>query len=305
MNERTLLYLLAALFLLSGCAPAGLGGIDAESTLTPTDIPVTAAWTKTPVEPTATKTPRPTSPTITMTPTISATPALEIPALTESERAERIQQLFTQNADCKFPCWWGVVPGITGTHDALQHISSFFGEPPYAFITEKDSIIYYYYVSDEIDLVIINTMLFEMDQKISHMILSVDKPPRIKGFSPFLNSLKIDHILTTYGIPSKVLLYHQPPVEPNSLGFADLWLVYEEPPGFMIEYTIGDPPVPQLCPLRPDDYLLDSILVYFGPQDKKELSIHYQYAKELDPQEFYRQMSVPDQCMDLPQDVWR
>jgi len=305
MNGRTLPYLLAVLFFLSGCRPTGFGGVDAEPTPTPADIPLTATLTNTRVEPTTTKTLRPTSPAITMTPSVSPTPTLDIPVLSTAERAERIQQLFLQNDDCIFPCWWGVVPGVTGTHTALQHISSFLGEPPEVYGSTTKDINYSYTLLDDIDLKIIGTTLFEKDHKISHMILHVEKPSRIEGFALFLSSLKIDQILTTYGTPSKVLLYHQPPAEPNSLGFADLWLVYEEPPGFILEYAIGDPPVPKLCPLRPDDYLLGSIIVYFGPQDKKELPLHYEYANEINPREFSQHFSVPNQCMELPEDTWR
>jgi hypothetical protein len=186
-KQKTLLCLFVVLFFLSGCAPTGLRGMDAEPTLTPTGTPLTAAWTNTPDEPTVAKTLTPTLPAITMTPTVSPTPTLDIPVLSTAERAERIQQLFLQNDDCKFPCWLGVVPGVTGTHAALQHISSFIGEPPDVYSSTTKDNNFSYILLDDIDLKIIGIALFEKDLKISRMRVNIDKPWRIEGYSDFLS----------------------------------------------------------------------------------------------------------------------
>jgi hypothetical protein len=306
MNMRIcFLNMITLLLIFSGCTPSESGRIDAEPSITVTAIPVTETWTVTPIEPTHTATPSPTKPERTPSPTSSGTPTLEIPILSQEERAERIQQLFADNDECKFPCWWGVVPGITDTHAALQHISSYFGEMPHVFTTEKKSTIYYYTILDELDIRTIHSGLYEVNNKINHMRLYVDKPSRIEGFSTFLNSLKVDQILTTYGVPSRVLFYYHPPVEPNSVGGAYLWIVYEQPPGFIIEYSIDEPPMPKLCPLSPDNYRLEYIIVYLGALDQHEFPLVYGYAEQLDVEEFYYQLSSPNECMILPEEVWR
>jgi hypothetical protein len=136
------------------------------------------------------------------------------------------------------------------------------------------------------------------------MRVNIDKPWRIEGYSDFLSSLDILEILRHYGTPSTVLLYYHPPVEPNNGGFYFLWILYKQH-GFVVEYLAVKPKPPKLCPLRAVDNHVEAIEVYLGGLDQFEYPLDYRFANELDPVEFYQQLSVSNQCMELPEEVWR
>jgi hypothetical protein len=74
-------------------------------------------------EPTQTLTP---SSTCTRTPKPSLTTTwTPLPTLSSQESKNLIQELYETNADCSFPCWWGITPEKTAWVTAKQFLSQF------------------------------------------------------------------------------------------------------------------------------------------------------------------------------------
>ena len=97
----------------------------------PGAISTTAPYTKVAPSETATATSTATAkPTRTSTPTATATnirtptwtPLATLPA---AEAAKFARDLYTNNAGCKLPCWWGATPGETQWNTTDQFLSSF------------------------------------------------------------------------------------------------------------------------------------------------------------------------------------
>jgi hypothetical protein len=89
--------------------PQPTEAVVAEPTLQPTRKANTAIVTATG---TATRTAIPTR-----TPTVSPT-WTPLPSLPKEEAQVILQELYTNNAGCRLPCWWGIVPGETRWVDA-------------------------------------------------------------------------------------------------------------------------------------------------------------------------------------------
>lgn len=93
----------------------------------PQNLSTSEAITPT-ASPSLTATPVP-SATLTMEPTATQTPVLPtwtpLPTLAPDQADQMVQNLLRHNAGCRFPCWWGIIPGITTWPEASHFLSSF------------------------------------------------------------------------------------------------------------------------------------------------------------------------------------
>lgn len=115
-------FFLALLIMLIGCeafvsVPVP---IPTATVVAASPVPPPVAITPTP-SPTASETPS-TTPTPFLTSTPTATPR---PTLAPTQASALVIDLYQHNANCKLPCWWGVVPGKTKWLDAQAFFETF------------------------------------------------------------------------------------------------------------------------------------------------------------------------------------
>jgi hypothetical protein len=116
---------LAVLFMVLGCRPLSLPFASPTPSLA---IPLSPSGTMTMTPlPSLTRTPEPSSTplpslTPTQTPAVTWTP---LPTLPVEEAQALIQDLLENNAGCRLPCWWGIVPGETSWQEAHQFLAPF------------------------------------------------------------------------------------------------------------------------------------------------------------------------------------
>lgn len=100
----------------AGCGDGGRGGVSSTATAGPTTVTLT-------VSPLPSHTPTPTqAPTTRPTAAATKTP---VPTLTAEEAMEGVRDLFENNAGCRLPCWWGLIPGETEWIKAQNFLSPY------------------------------------------------------------------------------------------------------------------------------------------------------------------------------------
>ncbi len=114
--------LLLAMVLLTGC------GVPSVTTIETPTADLTTSPTSSPEVPSPTKSPT----SLSDTPFPTQTPALlvsETPmpghALPLSDAQSLALELLQSNENCLFPCWWGLIPGITSAQDAKLFLEGF------------------------------------------------------------------------------------------------------------------------------------------------------------------------------------
>jgi hypothetical protein len=82
------------------------------------------------------------SPAATSSPTSAARPSstlrptwTPLPTLPAEEALKMVHELFTTNAGCRLPCWWGITPGVTTWEEARQFFAAFTTD-----IIQRDSV---------------------------------------------------------------------------------------------------------------------------------------------------------------------
>jgi hypothetical protein len=226
--------LLAAICLiLAGCTKA-----TATNQTTPTATPTI----KTPIPPLTA------IPTIeTLVPSLSPFPTITpIPTLAAEDAYSRLLELLQNNLGCSLPCLWGITPGISTISDVQNLILPFAGVAEYSRLPSnifggmifnipmKDdsriSIFLSYYPSPDsqtISAVLLGTQAFHND----------GDPNQDQSFygsdlyTKMLNSYTLHGILSTYGVPSEVLVF----VEPSAPKYFNLRILYPEK-GIFISY---------------------------------------------------------------------
>jgi hypothetical protein len=175
------------------------------------------------------------APAVTSTEIPSSTPSLPItqapsplPTLRPDEAQNLVLELFENNANCKLPCWWGIIPGKTAWTAARQFLETIaIRLAETQFESDSPLIVHsvylplpeeikergfttqgYYVVNGEIDLIVAhptNTHLFS-----------------------------IPAILSNYGAPSEVLLRTYNAPREGILPF--ILILYYPEQGFMVSY---------------------------------------------------------------------
>jgi hypothetical protein len=249
----------------------------------------------------------------------STTEPIVSPTLTPTIPGPQVEanilELLRTNAGCIFPCWWGIIPGLTSWNDAkLFLLNNGIGINPDAtaqFITQAGVIndFEFYLRNGNVDIVQITSESIQHDQAFRQLWIN---------YAP-------EAIIAKFGQPSQVL------VETASEGYDgtpkdvsfDIWLFYAQQ-GFLIRYSgfVNNVATYRFCPTFDANgssiYSLRIILSYPGnktpltyftqlPSPYVDRSLDLGQASGITVGEFYdlyQQTSKPI-CIETPRDIWK
>jgi hypothetical protein len=255
--------LLLFIFLI-GCAPNEVRPTTAvaetsEPTLTPTS--------------TITSTPLPSPTAVPFT----STPITPVPTLPPKEQEAYLLNLIETNNHCRLPCLFGIQPGIS-TWEEIRSVE----EPLHfraAYLPDSNGFLYLYaHVTDKIEHLDIafsgSGHLIEHITAATYIFLPSDP-----GYSPAIakagRAYSLPNILAEYGMPSRIRLYIQGQVAPNSGSLAEILLFYDHL-GFGVHYfflnAVTQDPVNSATRICLKDDHLESFKLYLqAPGDRTPL----------------------------------
>ncbi len=151
------------------------------------------------------------------------------PRLADTDREARVWKLFQTNGGCRFPCWWGIVPGETSWEAAHAFFTPFLnsGTQQYrADITHEITTVGEYYHALDFNIEFVAGDGFP----VSNILIS-DIPLE------YLSSLTIRQVFQTYGAPGEIYIrspYRE--IGDNScVGEFQMFLYYPST-GFAVRY---------------------------------------------------------------------
>jgi hypothetical protein len=158
------------------------------------------------------------------------------PRLPQTAAHERIKALFETNGSCRFPCWWGIVPGQTRWQDAHALLSPLLEGYTESWIS--DDFVTDGYYSDSPGEFSIYEPANDTPQVGNLLIEGVR--------TEYLSKLKLSSILQAYGRPEEIYI-RSPRYEFNNfscLGEFELFLYYPAQQ-FAVRYRYPSYPVDQ------------------------------------------------------------
>ena len=247
-------------------------------------------------------------------PTITSIPS-PIPVLPLAEKEAIISELYRTNANCKLPCWWGIVPGETEWQTAKLLLNLVATELSTSAESEFDT-----YYSARVYLLVPQELSRRMELE-QYYIINDGKVMIIEPEAPRVGSkiYTVSKILSTYGRPTKVMIdtYGYPHEGPNPFR---LVLFYPDK-GILVNYgdfadfvdgyvvgciQIGNGSVVLWSPKQNLSFAeaLNGTrgLGTFGEQYYKPL----EEATEMDIETFYQTYLDPDTetCIETPAELW-
>jgi len=171
------------------------------------------------------------------TPTLtSPAPLTPQPTLSKEAKQALVLSLLAKNGDCTLPCWWGITPGKTAWIDAKSLLESeglTLGEP------SKYQGLNVYGIRGGLDLfqgqVSIYESFGESDGILNNITLSAGGFDENRFRSVFIN-YSVQHVLSVYGKPSRILLQSHASFDSRSSAGYVLWLFYDHL-GFLLKYS--------------------------------------------------------------------
>jgi hypothetical protein len=292
-------------------------------TLTSTrTIITTGPPTFTPFLPTVTLSP--TSTLLPPTPTQTLTPA---PTLTKAQSENYLFKLLKDNAGCKLPCWWGIIPGVTAWEDTrklIEYMGARTGNDPLG----NGQI---YHGTGGFDwstpFTVNNIDFFEEKGVVEGFAVSGAANMDWKFFRTLWKSYSPEQVITKYGKPTRirmsVFVY-------GETGFISsrLTLIYDEGQFSMeyetqaLEVDVQGKPMFRVCPsweditwvpklnlhiLSPDSTMnLDEYVKLIAGYDiSRGKSI--EEAVGISIEEFYQRFfpGHGPACFETPQEMWK
>lgn len=339
-------FVVLILLVLVGCSLPVSTGAPSPTTVTlsptpsslasPSNVPTLLA-TPTEILPTATKVAEPTA---TPTPTTRAT--------LEPEAAKTtVWDLLDTNGSCQLPCFWGLAPGHTGqqaTYDFISQFGSAFTQHSYVRRPEYGQNGGFVLIHRDNGVLVRVGFSYYLEKgsgQIEQLVMQADslhetgEDPNWKGsqlsmsygdpvFAQTLQYYSLAHILTSYGLPAKVLVgtFPNDPSEPASIFHPfSIVLMYADQ-GFMAEYVSpreieGDNYVG--CPTR-SSILVTTWKSVSGPSFEDVLKraqgvvndLNIGYFKAVDKAtsmtlgDFYKTFASPTntKCVVTPETIW-
>lgn len=167
--------------------------------------------------PTATLTFTPTS-TITLTP---------LPTLESNQKLRLVEDLLTNNNNCKLPCWWGFIPGKTEWQVAQN------------FLQTVSRIIYPYQISETTFFYLVD---IPVPKEIFHSSLGHNYTVRngiIESIEVSTGRTKVyslPNVLANYGQPSEIWISWIN-TKPNRRGYFPIYvMLYYQNQGILVQY---------------------------------------------------------------------
>lgn len=137
------------------------------------------------------------SPAVTLTPSLTPTATATftpLPTLDPISAQNRVLELLRSNGDCSFPCWWGLIPGITSWEET-KHLLSPFAE---SIWPNRDTASIYqikFSVPEAINKYGFLNVNFDLDENRGIKLISAGKEYPLNEF------------LTDYGQPDQIYIW--------------------------------------------------------------------------------------------------
>lgn len=315
-------FLMALVFtLLSGCVPPDVP--------TPSPLLTTATITWIP-----TRTP-------TYLPTITFTP---IPTLYPEEAYRLINELLSNNDNCRLPCCMGITPGLSTWQKANELLMKFSGIARWLFIgaTPDEGSFGDLTILNPDDNMVIEVSPSYMTSPDGELVSVIGIHTRtykmnngeydgdVYGYQPYfemMRSYTLAEVISTYGPASQIYvsasLYGIISLSPHITDYFLLHLWYPEQ-GVFLKYKMPIDGIGEnyrMCPsdsfisgyLIPpglDDEYIEETLLGFGDEYSEffpptEFIKSIEEAYEITTEEFYQVMSsLPDTCLETKKSIW-
>ena len=252
----------------------------------------------------------------------------EIATLPLQDGMVTIEDLMKTNMGCNLPCFWGIIPGVTGWETAekfLQTIGATVGN-----IETSPGINYHSVVFENENLTLgDNFGFYEIANTVDTILASGNlfgSTRNVKDFISLWDSYSPKKIITNYGIPSRVLLSSV-----FAIGYGDndrrgyiLWIFYDHL-GLLIRYdgTVADLPIYHICPLFQEEGNITRIdLTLQNPSNSTPLELHdsilaklsvsrkiipIEEASGINTEDFYNLFvnEESQSCFDTLREIWK
>ncbi len=281
-------------------------------------------------------------PTLTL---VSPSPTAQ-PTLTVAKAKEVILDLLKSNGGCQLPCLWGITPGITNM-DSFNGSLSTFGEISVAkdvyihsHSREQNGSITFILWNDNIRIPFVLSYYKDKEESIDHLTLSaqagreegqgVNQSIKAVYGEPFfyqiLSYYLLPNILSTYGIPSDILIAPFPddPDYPSDAKIPFSIVLFYQDKGIFVEYILPKEKIGKYlvgCPKKagyltvivwpPDQHLSIEIVASMNSGlGMNTLNVDYfkaiENATEMTPEDFYQIFKNPNNttCIETPKNIW-
>jgi hypothetical protein len=271
----------------------------------------------------------------------TSTPTQEIlptPTALPTLSPDNAMRLLQEDFECKFPCFWGLIPGETSFLNALNRLNTF---TTLGFLLDsnpKDEMCatYIEVPVDNEKMLGITFDFFGNNNTLQWLVVNIGlvtkQRPINQVFDKILleklaHRLSLPQVLSTYGQPSEIKIFTYSAVLQGTTDEFKLLLLYPEQ-GFMVEYiTPAGVYIQSGKPNQMIGCFADAYVHFWLWQPSKETTIDdiisqtngiylysYMYDKyrtigdvtDLSLEEFYTKFTTADgrQCLMTPQDFW-
>ncbi len=154
-----------------------------------------------------------------------------LPTLDPQNACAELKNIF-MGSDCKFPCWWGIEPGVTSTLAAENRLSTYYKIAPSDVV--KDGLRLNLNVSILSQPDSMNVDAIRVDTEVSN---NNERVYDEQVYSDLLGQYSLQSVFDNYGRPSDIFATVEiSNAEPNAPDFLMIWLTYPEQ-GFVTKYT--------------------------------------------------------------------
>jgi hypothetical protein len=160
-----------------------------------------------------------------------------VPTWLPKEQEAYLLNLIETNNHCRLPCLFGIQPGLS-TWEEIRNVEA----PLYfrkAYVPDSNGFLYLHsHVKDKIGH--LDVAFSGSVRRIEHIIATAyiflaGDPHYSPAIARAARAYSLPNILAEYGIPSRILLYVQGKIEPNSGTLVEILLFYDHL-GFGIHY---------------------------------------------------------------------
>jgi hypothetical protein len=204
----------------------------------------------------------------------TSTPITPVPTLPPKEQEAYLLDLIETNNHCRLPCLFGIQPGIS-TWEEIRSVE----EPIHfraVYLPDSNGFLYLYsHVKDRIaNLDVAFSGSGRRIERITagEFIFLPSDPGYSSAMARAARGYSLPNILAEYGMPSRIRLYVQRQLEPNSQNLAELLLFYDHL-GFGVHYfflnaVTQDPVNSATRTCLKDDHLESFKLYLQAPDDR-------------------------------------